>query len=101
MFYETDRIVRKQQKYEKIRAYALIDEQKSNGLSDAEIIASIDVLLGGKNNEFQVGVLRLAREILKFKGENCETLDNGTDDDDSGLRPGSVHETIQLQASYQ
>jgi hypothetical protein len=64
-FYETDRMIRKQQNYEKSRAYDVIGSLKARNLSDQEILSCIEVMmmLDGQN-ETQIQALILAKQIV-------------------------------------
>ena len=72
MFYETERIIRKNQKYEKSRAYATISKLENKGLSKAEMLEAIEILLKDDNTESQQSILELAKRIL-------ETLEDDSD----------------------
>ena len=77
MFYESERIINKNRKYMNIRAYSIIHELERKGLAIAEQIASIDILLEDKNNEFQVDILNRAKVILNKKdNEDGKESDN-------------------------
>ena len=67
MFYETHRMMRKQAKYEKTKAYEIIESLRSSELSDDEVLASLDILLNGDNTETFKSVLLLAKRILGGK----------------------------------
>lgn len=68
-FYDTERIVRKQQKHEKTRAYATISKLENKGLSVSEMIDALDILLKDDNTEFQQAVLDRAKSILESRKE--------------------------------
>jgi hypothetical protein len=70
MFYETERIVRKQQKYVKIKAYSTISRLENKGLSVSEMTNAIDILLTDENTEFQQDILKLAKHILESRKES-------------------------------
>lgn len=71
MFYESDRIVRKQRKFINSKAHELIDSFKQNDLKTDEIIAALEVLLLIESNtEFDVDVITHAKTLLKDKDAN-------------------------------
>ncbi len=69
MFYETERIVSKQLKYEKTKAYTTISELESKGLSTKDMIGAINILLEDDNTELRVAVLKKAKAILEARKE--------------------------------
>lgn len=79
MFYETERIIRKQQKYIKSKAYATINRLENKGLDDSEISACLDVMLEDDNNETQVDILNLAKTIIVSRQENVNEEISTTD----------------------
>lgn len=64
MFYETERIINKQNKYVKRKANDVIISFDGKDLSTKEILACIDVMLTEDNNETKVDILNLARKIV-------------------------------------
>lgn len=75
MFYDTERIVRKQEKYEKSKAYEVISTLKHKGLSTKETLACIEVMsFLDNNNESQQAILNLAHRIVASHVEQ-ECLD--------------------------
>jgi len=72
MFYDTERIVRKQEKYEKTKAYATISKLKSKGLSVSEAIDAISILLEDDNTESQQAILERAKRILQSEKESLD-----------------------------
>ena len=64
MFYESERIIYKNNKYEKLKAYGIISDLKNKGLSVNEQIEAINILLNSRNNEFQTSVLERAKTTL-------------------------------------
>ena len=64
MFYESERIVRKNENYEKTKAYAVISELESKGLSVQESISMIDVLLKDTPTESMASSLEKAKNLL-------------------------------------
>ena len=65
MFYDTERIVRKQEKYEKSKAYEVISALKLKGLSTKETLACIEIMsFLDTNNESQNAILNLAHQIV-------------------------------------
>jgi hypothetical protein len=79
MFYDTERIVRKQEKYEKSKAYDVISALKHKGLNTKETLACIEVMsFLDSNNESQIAILNLAHQIVTSHVEqehlNAESL---------------------------
>lgn len=69
MFYETERVVRKQKAYVKSRAYEIINEFKKAGLTDGEILACIQLTLINKpEDEGYVEFLLMAKNIIELEG---------------------------------
>ena len=68
MFYETERMVRKQQKYEKSMAYDIIDMFKKKGLNNRETLACIEVMsyLDNQHTESQMASITLAHKITTY-----------------------------------
>jgi hypothetical protein len=65
MFYDTERIVRKQEKYEKSKAYDIISTLKLKGLSTKESLACIEIMsFLDSNNESKNAILNLAHQII-------------------------------------
>jgi hypothetical protein len=64
MFYETERIINKQNKYIKRKANDVINSFDGKDLSTKEVLACIDVMLTEDNNETKVDILNLARKIV-------------------------------------
>ena len=67
MFYESERIISKNNRYVNLRAYTIIQELEKKKLTLEEQIASIEILLEDEKNEFQVDVLNRAKKILNSK----------------------------------
>jgi len=68
-FYDTDRIVRKQQKYEKLKAYGIINKLEKGNLSNEDMVKAVDILLKDENTEFQQDILNRAKAILVSRKE--------------------------------
>lgn len=68
-FYDSERMIRKQQKYEISKAYNTIDSLRTKGLKEEEIIKALKILLKDENTEFQAKVLTRAIEILETSKE--------------------------------
>lgn len=65
MTFDSERISRKQERYEKSRAYDIIDMFKSKNISNKEILACIEVMaFFDDNTETQVAVITKARNII-------------------------------------
>lgn len=69
MFYETERIIRKQQRYVNSKACTIIKALEGKGLNDNEITACIDVMLSEDNTESKVEILNHARKIVTSRKE--------------------------------
>ena len=65
--YDTERIIRKQNKYVKSRAYIIINSLESKKLNNDEILACIQVMLTEDNSEIQIDILNLASKIILNK----------------------------------
>jgi hypothetical protein len=66
-FYDTDRMIRKQQNYEKSRAYDIIGSLKARDLSDQEILSCIDMMIlldAEDQSETQIKALFIAKQIV-------------------------------------
>jgi hypothetical protein len=81
MFSESMRIVEKQEKYEKIRAYGVIDSLEKNGMSLDKMLLAVDILLSKASLEFDVAVLTKAKNMLDVRKEKNE----GTRTDHSSI----------------
>lgn len=69
MFYETERIVRKQQAYVKTKAYEIINDFKKAGLSTDEILACIDLtLINTVEDSVYVEFLLMAKNLTHLEG---------------------------------
>lgn len=65
MFYDTERIVRKQERHEKSKAYEVISALRLKGLNTKETLACIEVMsFLDSNNESQKAILNLAHRIV-------------------------------------
>jgi len=66
-FYETDRIIRKQQTFEKSRAYDIIGVLKHKNMSYQEVLACLDVMIFvDGQSETQMQILTKAKEITNY-----------------------------------
>lgn len=81
VFYESSRIIDKQEKYEKIRAYKVIDSLEKDGLSDEKMLTVINLLMSKTQLDFEKSVLSKALNILSARKEKNET--STTIDDNS------------------
>lgn len=69
MFYESDRIVRKQQRFTDMKARELISDLESKGLKNGEVTAALELLLKDNNNsEFRVDIINRAISVSNSKG---------------------------------
>lgn len=73
VFYESSRIIDKQEKYEKIRAYRVIDSLEKDGLSDEKMLTVINLLIGKTQLDFEKSVLSKAINIINARKEKNET----------------------------
>lgn len=89
MYYESERIVRKNLKHENTRAYAVIKGLEVKSLSTKETIEAINILLEDENTEFQAAVLNRANTILKARKEIVDEKEDTTKND-----TGDVDNTI-------
>jgi len=87
-FYESERIIRKNKKYVKSKAYEVINKAQSKGLTYEEIVFANDCALKHSDmlNETQVDILNMVREIAKSKME--QSNENTTSSDT--ILPDSV-----------
>jgi hypothetical protein len=64
--YEFDRMIRKQQKFVKTRAYRIIQELEAKSLDNSEQKACLTVLLDNPDNtETQKDVLTFAKNVIE------------------------------------
>ena len=75
--YDAVRIIRKNSKYEKIRAYAVIEKLKAKGLSTTEMVEALEILLKDENSEFDNSVYSRAKSILESDKEFQIEKDTG------------------------
>jgi hypothetical protein len=80
MFYESERIVNKQLKHIKLRAYNIIQELEVKGLDDREIMACINLLLKDDSSEFQKDILEFALKTVTLRQEqtDVQAMDHST-----------------------
>lgn len=70
-FYESERIIRKQEKYIISRAYDIIGEFNKSNLSKDEMLACIELTLASnKENDSQRDFLFMAQKILNTQGDS-------------------------------
>lgn len=75
MFYESDRIITKNKKYVKSKAYIAYESARNTGMSNEEIAAaSIDAVTNSKDmlNETQIDIISITHEIAL---SNMEKID--------------------------
>ena len=75
MFHESQRIIDKNLKYEKMKANNLILDLEQKGMSPEEIIGAIKILSEDENTEFQASVFKRAIVILKASKEITDERD--------------------------
>lgn len=69
MRYETQRIINKNQKYERTKANAIIRKLKMKGLSTYKCVDAIKILLKDDNTESQKAILEKALSYLNLEQE--------------------------------
>ncbi len=74
-FHESQRIIDKNLKYEKMKANNLILDLEQKGMSPEEIIGAIKILSEDENTEFQASVFKRAIVILKASKEITDERD--------------------------
>jgi hypothetical protein len=73
MFYENERIINKQLKFVKIRAYGIIQDLESKGLDDKEIVACIGLLMKD-STEFGKDILDYALRTVNSRQEKSNAV---------------------------
>lgn len=74
MFYESERIIRKQRRFIDMKARELISDFESKGLKNGEVKAALELSLRDESNtEFRVDVINRAILILTAKEQDEET----------------------------
>jgi hypothetical protein len=69
MFYDSSRIIDKQEKYEKIRAYDVIFCLEKTDLSNENMIETIDLMLSKAELDFHKSIFTKAKNILLTRKE--------------------------------
>ena len=69
MFYDSSRIIEKQEKYEKIRAYDVILTLEKKDLSNENMVAAVNLMMVEANNDFHKSVFSRAKDILLARRE--------------------------------
>ena len=72
MFHESMRIVEKQEKYEKIRAYGIIDSLEKNYMTTDKMLLAVDILIDKAHLDFDIAILTKAKSILNVRKEKNE-----------------------------
>ena len=99
MFYDSQRIVTKNENYEKTRAYNIVSDFRAKNLSTEDSLSMIDILLKDNPNESKTSILNRARTILLLDmeldyGKNQEIIKNSSksccDHDDSDVSSGII-----------
>jgi O-phosphoseryl-tRNA(Cys) synthetase len=65
MFFESSRITDKQEKYEKIRAYDVLDSLQKDGITGDDLLIAISTMLSNSKTDFNKAILTKALLILK------------------------------------
>lgn len=72
MFYETERIIEKQQRYIRRKAIDVVNSFDKESLTPDEVVACIDVMLEEDNNETRADILNKARNIVLANKESSD-----------------------------
>lgn len=91
MFYENERIIRKQAKVINLKAYEIIQDLETKGLNNQEIISCINLLLKEDSTEFQKDILEHALKTLNLRKEskNVSQIDTSYSFIDGRIQPKS------------
>lgn len=73
MFFDSARIVEKQEKYEKIRAYDIIESLEKKNFSLEKMLIIIDFMFYKTSSDFNKVILCKAKKILQVRKEKNET----------------------------
>jgi hypothetical protein len=73
MFYENERIINKQLKFVKIRAYGIIQDLETKGLSDKEIVACLGLLMKD-STEYGKDILDYALKTVNARQEQSDAV---------------------------
>lgn len=76
MFYESSRIVEKQEKHEKLRAYDLILSLERKTENSVNLLKALDLLGKNAKNEYEASIILKAKEMLKARKEKNEASSN-------------------------
>jgi hypothetical protein len=74
MFFESSRILEKQEKYEKIRAYDFIESLEKIDMPLDTMIATLDLYLKDVDSEYKRIIIHKAKSILEARKEEHETV---------------------------
>lgn len=74
MFFESSRILEKQEKYEKIRAYDFIESLEKIDMPLDTMIATLDLYLKDVDSEYKRIIIYKAKSILEARKEEHETV---------------------------
>ena len=74
MFFESSRIIEKQQKYEKTRAYDFIDSLEKTDMSLDTMISTLDLYMKDVDSEYKKIILSKAKSILQARKEEHESV---------------------------
>jgi hypothetical protein len=72
MFYESQRIINKQTKYEKSRAYNIIDELRKRGFNHDSILKILDALVHCAKSETDIAIFKKAKSISVAEKEKSD-----------------------------
>lgn len=67
MSYESTRIIDKQEKYEKIRAYDLIESLEKSGISSDHVFCALELMGRKARSEFESAIILRAKQILSVR----------------------------------
>ena len=89
MFYESERIVRKNRKYVKSRACGIVQQGLNKGLTYEEIVFANDMMLKNDDilNETQIDIVKMARQIAQteMEKENEESTTRSADNNSTDV----------------
>jgi hypothetical protein len=67
MSYESTRIIDKQEKYEKIRAYDLVESLEKSGISSDHVLCALELMGRKARSEFESAIISRAKQILSAR----------------------------------
>ena len=71
MFYESERIIRKQRRFIDMKAKELISNFESKGLKSGEVAAALELSLRDEGNtEFRIDIINRAISVVQTRADN-------------------------------